>query len=349
MKKILTLFSGALVAAGFLMMPLTAQAQELTLRLEPGMAVPMTSPQTERFDLGVALAVKPTLSLGRYLDVGPSLSLVTLDSKVPGVDDGTIMAPGAFTRLKLADKKTTDLLPWVDGDLQYVRTQPLDRFGWALAAGVSAPTSDARNIWVGPFVRYQGVFQDEKSGFNTDDARIGIIGISVEIGPKVAKAQPPVAPPVETPCPPCPQPPVVEQPKPRVVVISQEEKQVEIKQVIQFAWDSPVLDSTANKQLADVVRLITSSKGFEKIQVEGHASSEGQVKHNNVLALKRAQSVANFLVANGVAKDKLTVKGFGSSVPVATNSTEAGRVMNRRAEFVVKFTIIVTKVTKESK
>lgn len=115
---------------------------------------------------------------------------------------------------------------------------------------------------------------------------------------------------------------------------------LEIKQVIQFAWDSPVLDTTANAQLAEVVKKLASAKEFKSIRIEGHASSEGQVKHNDVLSQNRANSVLEFLVAHGVPREKLSAVGHGSRVPVASNKTEAGRVQNRRAEFTVRFVIV---------
>lgn len=352
MKNLLKAISGLMVAAGLLALPSVAQAQSLTLRLEPGVAVPVGEPQASRFGVGGAMAIKPELGLGSYFSVGPSLSFVGLPSNISGIDTGTAWAYGGFGRLKRPhDEKNTGhgwsaVSPWVDADLQYIRTQPLDRLGWSLAVGAAVPTSDSRQLWVGPFVRYQSVFQDDSVAHaDTTDAKVLIAGISFEIDPvgQKKKASPP------PPAPPPPAPPIVQpQPVPPPPVVETADVDMELRQVIQFAWDSPALDATANKQLTEVIQKITSSKGFGAIKVEGHASSEGQVEHNNVLSKKRAQAVADFLVAHGVPKDKVTVVGFGSKVPVATNKTEAGRVLNRRAEFVVKFTITVTK-TKESK
>jgi outer membrane protein OmpA-like peptidoglycan-associated protein len=350
MKKLMKVISGLMVAAGLLALPSMAQAQSLTLRLEPGVAVPVGTPQSDRFKVGGAFALKPELGLGSYLSIGPSVSFMALPSSIPGIDTGTGWAYGGFGRLKRPhDEKNTGhgwsaVSPWVDADLQYIRTQPLDRFGWAVAVGASVPTSDSRQLWVGPFVRYQSVFQDDSvSHADTTDAKLFIAGISFEIDPvgqkKKASPPPPAAPP---PAPPIEQP----KPVPPPPAIVTQDVELELKEVIQFAWDSPALDATADKQLTDAVKKITSSKGFGAIKVEGHASSEGQVEHNNVLSRKRAQAVADFLVAHGVPKDKVTVVGFGSKVPAATNKTEAGRVLNRRAEFVVKFTVTVTKESK---
>ena len=76
------------------------------------------------------------------------------------------------------------------------------------------------------------------------------------------------------------------------------------------------------------------------MQVEGHASSEGGDEHNQTLSEQRAEAVLNYLVAHGVNGKRLVSKGFGSSVPLDTNETIAGRENNRRVEFVVYFTIL---------
>ena len=69
------------------------------------------------------------------------------------------------------------------------------------------------------------------------------------------------------------------------------------------------------------------------VDIQGHTDSTGTDKVNQPLSEKRAQSVANFLVANGVPSSQfVNVSGFGSSMPVADNSTAAGRQQNRRVD-----------------
>jgi outer membrane protein OmpA-like peptidoglycan-associated protein len=339
MRKFLITAGASLVGAFLLLSPLSAQAQELSLRVEPGVAIPLTSPQTERFKVGGAAAIKPELGLGSYFSVGPSVSFVGLPSKLSNVDAGTLWGVGGFLRVKRPhDEKNTDtglsaISPWVDADLQYVRTGPLDRFGYALAAGASVPTSDERNLWVGPFVRYQDVYQADKVGFNSNSAKTLILGLSFELGAGVQK---------KTNCPPPIQPVVIEQVPPPPVeppVVVYHDVDRNSQEVIQFPYDSSVLGEEQTVALALVAKNLLASKSYNSIRVEGHASSEGPVKYNNALSERRAQSVLDALVADGLPRDRLSVVGFGSSVPVASNKTEAGRVKNRRAEFVVKFVV----------
>lgn len=348
MRNILKALSAILVGAGLFTLPSLAQAQEISLRAEPGVAVPLTDPQDQRFGVGFAVAVKPELTLAHYIGVGPSVSYMWLPSRVDGVDNGTALQLGGFARVKRPHdelNKGTGLSaisPWIDADAGYVRTQPLDRFGWSVGVGASVPTSDSRSLWVGPFARFNDIHEAyDKTNVDTRNAKTLILGISFEIEPAHKKAAPP---PVQPPPPaPPPPPPVVEEPKPVPPPPPPAEVVVQFKPRIQFAWDSDVLDDAQQTVLKDVVKSLLADKTYS-VKIEGHASSEGQVEHNNKLSLKRAESVRNFLVANGVDGSRLSVQGFGSRVPVADNSTEAGRIQNRRVEFDVSFVLV-----KESK
>jgi outer membrane protein OmpA-like peptidoglycan-associated protein len=73
------------------------------------------------------------------------------------------------------------------------------------------------------------------------------------------------------------------------------------------------------------------------IEVQGHTDNVGGYDYNIDLSNKRAASVRLYLVDKGVNQDKITSKGYGYTKPVADNNTKAGRMMNRRVEFVVTF------------
>jgi len=72
------------------------------------------------------------------------------------------------------------------------------------------------------------------------------------------------------------------------------------------------------------------------VSVEGHTDSIGSDKYNMKLSERRAQSVADALVQDGIAKSRITTRGFGKSRPIADNKTEAGRAENRRAEIIAR-------------
>ena len=67
-------------------------------------------------------------------------------------------------------------------------------------------------------------------------------------------------------------------------------------------------------------------------QVQGNTDNIGTEKYNMGLSLRRAKSVKAYLVNKGVAADRMSIRGFGFSRPVATNDTDEGRALNRRVE-----------------
>ena len=69
------------------------------------------------------------------------------------------------------------------------------------------------------------------------------------------------------------------------------------------------------------------------IVIAGHTDASGNETWNQQLSRARAQAVADYLIANGVAADRLIVEGRGSSQPIADNDTRYGRLLNRRIEF----------------
>jgi OOP family OmpA-OmpF porin len=100
---------------------------------------------------------------------------------------------------------------------------------------------------------------------------------------------------------------------------------------IQFEFDSSVL-KTSSYPVLDLTSADLRSSGAA-CELDGFASSEGTAAHNLRLSKDRANSVKTYLVNSGVPAKKLKVKGFGETHPIADNSTDAGRVLNRRVEF----------------
>jgi outer membrane protein OmpA-like peptidoglycan-associated protein len=68
------------------------------------------------------------------------------------------------------------------------------------------------------------------------------------------------------------------------------------------------------------------------ILVGGHTDNVGNVTNNLTLSESRAKSVMNYLIEKGIAAERLSAKGYGSSKPIQTNDTEDGRAKNRRTE-----------------
>ncbi|AMW86025.1 OmpA family protein [Pseudomonas yamanorum] len=75
--------------------------------------------------------------------------------------------------------------------------------------------------------------------------------------------------------------------------------------------------------------------GIERVRVDGHTDASGKETYNQQLSLRRAKSVAHVLAGVGMKEENVQLRGLGSSEPVASNATAAGRTENRRVSIVV--------------
>jgi outer membrane protein OmpA-like peptidoglycan-associated protein len=89
------------------------------------------------------------------------------------------------------------------------------------------------------------------------------------------------------------------------------------------------------ESMIELDRLATLLKNNpeKKIEIGGHTDNVGSDEANLTLSNNRAQSVVDYLVKKGIAVNRLAAKGYGESVPIANNDTDAGRSKNRRTEF----------------
>lgn len=71
------------------------------------------------------------------------------------------------------------------------------------------------------------------------------------------------------------------------------------------------------------------------IQIQGHTDNVGKEEDNLQLSTQRANAVADYLLTKGVLQSQITFKGYGSLNPIASNSTEEGKMLNRRIEIVI--------------
>jgi outer membrane protein OmpA-like peptidoglycan-associated protein len=83
---------------------------------------------------------------------------------------------------------------------------------------------------------------------------------------------------------------------------------------------------------ADILNVYFS---HARVFVCGYTDSTGSEEYNLKLSLKRAQAVADYLIARGVDKQRIQIRGFGKEYPEASNATAAGRASNRRTEVVL--------------
>lgn len=344
--------------------PWAARAADVGIKIEPGAAFPLSQPQSQRFGVGFGMPVKLMYGLTPYADLTAGVSFIglPLSNNSVSASTGTAWGYGGGARLKGPRDAAAfhGMSPWVDADLLYVRTGDLNRFAVALGAGLAFPLEDARNFWLGPYVRYQQIVGAGGSSVDGRDARILLAGLSFEFGsspmrsaagesraapaasPAVAASEPDRdgdgVPDKDDLCPDVAGPksnngcPVYEK-----VVIKPDK--LELKENIQFARNSPRIEPESHPALDEAVKALQDNRGF-RVALEGHSSSEGGDEHNQTLSEQRAQAVLDYLVSHGVAKERVSSKGFSSSRPVESNTTASGREANRRVEFIVAFIIL---------
>ncbi|MFH1152258.1 MAG: OmpA family protein [Pseudomonadota bacterium] len=98
-----------------------------------------------------------------------------------------------------------------------------------------------------------------------------------------------------------------------------------------FDFDKSVIKPEAYASLDKVAAILKANPGLSA-KLYGHTDNIGTKEYNDALALRRAQSVKNYLAGKGIDGKRLTCEGFGFSKPVADNKTEKGRALNRRVE-----------------
>lgn len=103
---------------------------------------------------------------------------------------------------------------------------------------------------------------------------------------------------------------------------------------VTFATDQDQVNASFYQTL-NAVGLVLNKYNQTLVDINGHTDSTGSLQHNQALSQRRAQSVATYLVSQGVDGRRFAVQGFGPSQPIATNATPEGRAQNRRVEIML--------------
>jgi outer membrane protein OmpA-like peptidoglycan-associated protein len=106
-----------------------------------------------------------------------------------------------------------------------------------------------------------------------------------------------------------------------------------INDVVRFMTARATLLPESYPILNQVAKVLVDHPEIMKIEVAGHADSEGSDDHNLNLSQSRSESVRQYIIDQGVGEERLSAQGYGESSPVDTNRTKAGRATNRRVEF----------------
>ncbi len=123
-----------------------------------------------------------------------------------------------------------------------------------------------------------------------------------------------------------------EAPPPKVVLTA---SNIQIHDKVQFELGSARLLAVSSPLLDAVADVMRDNPQIEVVEVAGHTDASGGAKRNRELSQQRAESVRQYLLSKGIAKGRLTAKGYGPDRPIAGNDTPEGREANRRVEFVI--------------
>ena len=226
----------------------------------------------------------------------------------------------AFGRLGYGSLENTPV-----GDVPF---EQVNSNHFLIGAGLEYMTS------FGVGVRLEGVSFDE-------DVQYGQLGLIYRTGlkqeiirPKLAQASAPVKEEPEVAAavaPPPPLPPPVVIPAPVAPVVNQCAGLNGVLDGVNFHTDSAELTSDSKEALDDLAYKLGTCEEMQ-LEISAHTDSIGAESYNQSLSERRARSVAGYLSANGISRNRLTATAFGETSPIDTNRTKEGRALNRRVE-----------------
>ena len=108
-----------------------------------------------------------------------------------------------------------------------------------------------------------------------------------------------------------------------------------VEALLRFPLNKAGMPGKATAYLDQIAAQAKEDKDL-KIIVEGHADETGTDEFNQFISMERAKTIGNYLMARGVSKDAIELKAMSDSQPIADNTTEEGRQLNRRVELTVE-------------
>lgn len=107
-----------------------------------------------------------------------------------------------------------------------------------------------------------------------------------------------------------------------------------IAQDVKFPSGSTRLTTTAISSLKDIATIMRANPSLN-LNINGYTDSQGNDAANQQLSANRAKASHDYLVSQGIDPSRLNYRGYGEANPIASNTTESGRIRNRRVEFIL--------------
>ena len=109
---------------------------------------------------------------------------------------------------------------------------------------------------------------------------------------------------------------------------------------VNFDFDKWDIKPESHKGLDQQVTFLKQNMNLI-VEIQGHTDNVGDKNYNQALSEKRANAVKDYLIEKGITKDRLSSKGYGMTIPFASNDTEEGRAKNRRVQFSACYDLMI--------
>jgi outer membrane protein OmpA-like peptidoglycan-associated protein len=123
--------------------------------------------------------------------------------------------------------------------------------------------------------------------------------------------------------------------RPAAAAVTVNGARIEVSPPLEFQLGKAALAAEARPVLDELAAAMRGGRVAGKVQIGVHTDSLGSDAANLKLSQDRADAVRAYLIGKGVPADRLEAKGFGETVPIASNATAQGRAQNRRVELVL--------------
>jgi outer membrane protein OmpA-like peptidoglycan-associated protein len=123
---------------------------------------------------------------------------------------------------------------------------------------------------------------------------------------------------------------------PRETLVKVEDNEIKIEQQINFGSNSATIKADSTPLMTQIADAFLRYPEIRRVEIQGHTDSRGNDAYNLDLSQRRAEAVRQWLINAGVAAERMVAKGYGETVPLASNKTKDGRARNRRVQFIIK-------------
>jgi hypothetical protein len=350
--------------------PATASAQDFQIHVEPAAAIWLDAPQSDRFNPGFYLAIRPSVRLSRMVSAQLSWGMLLAPAADGFAEDGSAHSVLGGLRLRpfAMMRPESEQLGgfWVDANLGYVRTGGLDRFGFDTGIGWGFQVADWMAL--GPAIRYAQIVQpDSLETQGPDDAQFLTVGVNFTMGPRHREVAPtvvmmepePLVCPEEAICEPVVTTVRVEVPTAcpdgdRDGLCDADDRCPDdngppatlgcpvdpctgrpLTVLVQFDYDSASMPDAADSEremdpVLDQIAVALGQDAACRVCITGFTSEEGDAVYNQELSQRRAEAVRGYLVSHGIGSDRMPVIGMGESCQLVP---ESSLVLNRRVDF----------------